>query len=246
MIYLYAETDSTNDRALEGAAEGAPHGACWVADRQTEGRGSREVGGERREWFSPAEANIYMSILLRPGMPPDEVTHMTLAAAAGATDAVADATDLDPWIKWPNDLFVGDRKLAGILTEAHTAGGEVDGVVVGLGINVNVASDAVPAHLRDVLTSIQIESGDRRDRLPLIFELRDAVVARCADFAEEGLEAVIDDVRARDRTDGRKVRVRRGDGYERGIARGVDESGHLAVDVDGETLELRAGEVQFL
>lgn len=246
MIRLYEETDSTNDRALEGAARDAAHGACWVADRQTEGRGSREIGGERRDWFSPSDSNIYMSILLRPSMSAAAATHMTLAAAVGASEAIAVQTEIDPWIKWPNDLFVGDSKLAGILTEAYTDDGELEGIVVGLGINVNVSRAEVPDQLEGVMTSLQIEGDRPWDRLPLLFAVRDAVVDRCDAFAASGLEAVIDEVQARDRTPGREVRVRRGDHHERGTARGVDDAGHLRVDVGGEMLELRAGDVEFV
>lgn len=246
MIYLHERAESTNDLALEAASDDAPHGACWVADTQTSGRGSREIGGERNEWFSPPASNIYMSVLLRPEMTPAEATHMTLAAAVGAVDAIADETEVDVWIKWPNDLFVRDRKLAGILTEAQTSGGALEGVVVGLGVNVNLAPDDVPDDVDEEVTSLQVETGHRWDRLSLMFGIRDGVVDRCEAYAESGLDAVIDEVRELDRTAGREVRVRRREGDRHGVARGVDEAGHLRVDVDGETLEVQAGEVDFL
>lgn len=246
MIELHEQTTSTNDLALEAARGDAPHGACWVADRQTSGRGSREIGGERREWYSPAESNIYMSVLLRPDLAPSDATHMTLATAVGTIDAIAGATGTDVWIKWPNDLFVGDRKLAGILTEAHTSDGDLQAVVVGLGINVNITDDEIPDQLQEVMTSLQIETGRHWDRMPLLFGIRDGVVDRCEDFAREGLDAVIDEVQEYDRTPGREVEVRTGDERKRGVARGVDDRGHLRVEVDGDVLELRAGEVQFI
>jgi len=246
MIYLHEETESTNDLALEAASGDASHGACWVADYQTRGRGSREIGGERNEWFSPPESNIYMSVLLRPDISPADATHMTLAAGVGAVDALAHETGVDVWVKWPNDLCVGDRKLAGILTEAHTSDGELEAVVIGLGVNVNLGSGQVPDDVDQEVTSLRIEAGHRWDRLPLIFGIRDGVVDRCEAYARSGIEAVIEDVRELDRTAGREVRVRRGDSDVRGVARGVDGAGHLRVDVPGDTLELQAGEVEFL
>lgn len=244
MIRLHETTESTNDLALEAADE-APHGTCWVADRQIAGRGRRELGGDRRPWFSPERANIYLSCLLRPDLPPAEATHMTLAAAVGAADALVEETGVDIWIKWPNDLFVGDRKVGGILTEAHTEAGELSAVVVGLGINVNVPSADVPAELESIMTSLRIEAGRDWDRLSLIFELRNGVVDRCEEFSRTGLEGIADDLQAYDRTTGRKVEIRQNENWAPGVAKGIGRNGHLVVELDGREVEIQAGEVRF-
>lgn len=245
MIELHEETTSTNDLALEAASEGASHGACWLADRQTEGRGRREIGGERREWFSPAGSNIYMSTLLRPDLEPDRAIGMTLAAAVGVADAVADETGVEPWIKWPNDLYVGGRKLGGILTEGVTGDSGLEAVVVGLGLNVNIELDDVPDALTSRLTSLQIEGERVWDRLGLALRIQREWLDRCEAYAVEGLEAVLDALKRYDRSAGRTVSVSRdGDDVE-GTARGIGDDGRLIVEFDDETIRVRAGEVTF-
>ena len=246
MIELHRTATSTNDLALEAAREtSGRHGACWVADQQTEGRGRREVGGRRRRWFSPADSNIYMSVLLRPEIEPGEASSMTLAAGLGIADALVEQTGADIWLKWPNDLYVDGRKLGGILTEAHTEHGELAGVVVGLGINVNVSADQVPDELTDIMTSLHIETGRLWDRMSLAFEVRDQLVERCDAFAEQGMSAIIDDLRDYDRSEGRSVEIQRGGDWVEGVSRGIGEEGQLVVEVDGEKLDVKAGEVRF-
>jgi BirA family biotin operon repressor/biotin-[acetyl-CoA-carboxylase] ligase len=245
MITLLDETDSTNDLALKAADQGAEHGSCWVADRQTKGRGRREVGGDRRVWFSPGRANIYMSLLLRPDLQPAEASTITLAAAVGCADAIVGETDADVWVKWPNDLYVGDLKLGGILTEANSGDGELDSVIVGLGLNVNVTADQVPDELSDIMTSLQIETGERWDRMSLAFALRENLLERAEQFAESGLAGIIEDLRSYDRTPGRTVEVQQNGDWVEGVSRGIADDGTLVVEVRGENVEVQAGEVRF-
>jgi len=246
MIHLFDTTDSTNDLALQAARDGADHGSCWVADRQTSGRGRREIGGERRRWFSPADANIYMSVLVRPAIDPARASSMTLAAGVGIADAVVDRTDADVWLKWPNDLYVGSRKLGGILTEAHTERGRLAAVIVGFGLNVNLSADAIPEDLESTMTSLQIESGRTWDRMSLVFAARDRLIARCETFADSGIEALLDDLRDYDRTAGRRVEIQRNGDWVEGTARGVGDDGRLAVEFDDQTVEVQAGDVRFV
>ncbi|MFB6351087.1 MAG: biotin--[acetyl-CoA-carboxylase] ligase [Bradymonadaceae bacterium] len=246
MIHLLQSTDSTNDLALEAARRGDDHGACWVADRQTAGRGRREIGGERRSWFSPAGANLYMSVLLRPDIAPAQATSLTLAAGVGIADAVVEQTDADVWLKWPNDLYIGERKLGGILTEAHTERGDLSGVVVGFGLNVNLAADAVPDELTSTMTSLQIATGRPWDRMSLVFAVRDGLLERCDAFAESGMEAIRQDLHAYDRAAGRRVELQRDGDRVEGVARGIGDDGQLVVDLDGEDVDVMAGEVRFV
>jgi BirA family biotin operon repressor/biotin-[acetyl-CoA-carboxylase] ligase len=246
MIELHESTDSTNDLALEAAKEGAGHGACWVADRQTSGRGRREIGGDRREWFSPAGANIYMSVLLRPQVDPDRATALTLASAVGIADALVETTGADIWLKWPNDLYIGDRKIGGILTEANTEQGRLAGVVVGFGINVNLAADQVPEELEETMTSLRIATGERWDRMELTFAVRRQLLERADAYAESGMPTFLEDLRAYDQTDGRAVEIQRGDQWVEGVSQGVGGEGQLVVEVDGKTVDVQAGEVRFV
>ncbi len=245
-IMFYSTTASTNDLALSAPPEAAVHGACWAADQQTAGRGRREVGGKRREWFSPEHANLYMSVLLKPDIEPARASGLTLAAGAGICNRLRHLTGVDMWVKWPNDLYIGTKKAGGILSEARTGADGLEIVVVGIGLNVNVEADQVPDELADIMTSLQMESGQTFDRLRLLPAIRDVVVDYADRYAEDGYPAFLDELRAFDRTDGKKVKVLLNGDWIEGVARGIDDKGGLKVEVDEEIEHVEAGEVVFL
>ncbi len=245
MITLLEETDSTNQVALNAAADGAPHGSAWVADAQTAGRGRREVGGRRRDWFSPPGYNLHMSVLLRPHTPPGEVSGVTLAVGAHVCGAIAEATGLDVWLKWPNDIWIGDRKLAGILTEAVTSAAGIEAVVVGIGMNVNVGADDVPDDLADILTSVRIEQGVPADRVRLAFGVYHAVMSGAAEYFGGGWDAVRDDIVRWDQSAGRQVAIELGGDWHTGQAQGISPTGALRVVVGDVEHEVTSGDVRF-
>ena len=245
---LVAQTASTNALAMAALRGGAPHGACWVADAQTGGRGRREVGGEARSWHSPAGVNLYTSTVLRPQIEPARASTLTLAVAVGVTralDACAHAP-LEVRIKWPNDLYLGDRKLAGILTEAAFSGMALDGVVVGLGLNVNMQPEDAPQALQGRVTSLRAHTGRVWDRLSLCLAVREHVVAAVEEVAREGLDAVMPQLRARDYTLGKQLQWMHKGHWQRGVARGMNAQGQLQIeDEHGHTHAMSAGEVRF-
>ena len=149
MIHRFKTIESTNTYAKELAAQGAPHGTVVVAEHQTGGRGRRG-----RSFFSPAGTGLYLSMILRPQHSPQELMHLTCAAAVAACDAVESATDLRPGIKWTNDLVHEGRKLGGILTELGFSGEELDYAIVGIGINCNQSQDDFPTDLQNIATSL--------------------------------------------------------------------------------------------
>ncbi len=244
-IVFFGTVDSTNDIALREADQGALHGACWAADRQTAGRGRREVGGKRRSWFSPEHANLYMTVLLRPDIEPSRASGLTLATAAGVCRLLRELTDLDIWVKWPNDLYIGPKKTCGILSEALTGADGFEAVVVGLGLNVNVTAEQVPDELGDIMTSLQIEAGRVFDRLRLLPAIRDVIVEYTDRYAEEGWEAFIDELRGYDRTVGRDVQVSKNGDWRDGVSQGISDDGGLLVEIDGQVEKVQAGEVRF-
>ena len=131
-LYFYPETDTTNDRIRELALEGSPEGTLAVAEMQTAARGRRG-----RVWQAPAESGIWMSLLLRPNIPPTQASVLTLLAGIALTEAIDLLTGLEPVIKWPNDILLNGRKLVGILTEMDCDMDQIHSVSVGMGINVN-------------------------------------------------------------------------------------------------------------
>lgn len=244
-IFFFDEVGSTNDLALAAPPQTAVHGACWAAERQTAGRGRRELGGKRRQWFSPPHTSLYMSVVLRPEIEPARASGLTLATATGVCGLLRDMTGLDIWVKWPNDLLVDSKKLCGILSEAVSNPGGIEAIVVGLGLNVNVGVDEVPDELADIMTSLRIEAGRQFDRLRLLGAVRDVVVEYADRYAQDGYPAIIDELRQYDRTIGRQVEVSKNGGWRDGVSKGISDDGGLLVDIDGHVEKVQAGEVRF-
>ncbi len=153
---------STNDYAWNLACEGAKHGLVVVADQQTGGRG--RLG---RSWLSPPGMNLAFSLVLRPSLPPQDVPPLSLVAAVALFSSLsAEIPRLS--IKWPNDLYCGDRKLAGILSEMKLCGRETDFVIVGIGVNVNSQVDDWPPELRSTVVSMRQAVGNTFDLRELL------------------------------------------------------------------------------
>lgn len=240
-VAYHARVDSTNRAARQWALAAAPHGAAVVADEQTAGRG--RFG---RSFLSPPGMGLYLSVILRPDWPPEWLPLLTIFVAVAACDAIAAVAGCRPQIKWVNDLLMGGRKLAGILTELSLEGesGRVDSAVVGIGINCHAA--AFPADLAAKATSLEAETERRIRRAQLAAALLD----RFFDMAGHGQPARYADDLARYRADcvtlGRRVLVSSPAGTRTGQALAVTDSGALTVRFDGgRTEDLSSGEVSL-
>ncbi len=243
-VMVVGETESTNALALEAAREGMAEGAVFVADCQTAGRGRRESGGARRQWFSPAGKNLYLSVVLRPEVAVERASAITVAVGVELVDLLRDETGLDVELKWPNDLYIGRRKLAGILTEAVTGATGLEAVVVGVGLNVNVEADEFPEELRDRATSLFAESGRTRDRLSMALSVPAAIVRGCRRYAGDGLAPFDDRLQRWDLLRGRRVTVADDNHTKSATACGIGERGGLLVEFDdGARTEVVSGEV---
>jgi BirA family biotin operon repressor/biotin-[acetyl-CoA-carboxylase] ligase len=207
-VRWFERTDSTNRYLLECAATGAPEGVVAVADEQTAGRG--RLG---RTWVAPAGSALLVSVLLRPGLPAARTHLVTLAAGLAAVDAIDALSPVRPGLKWPNDVVVDDRKLAGILAEADGAGA----VIVGMGCNVQPG--ALPAELREIATAVDV------DRVQLLLAWLRAYDARL-----HALDRVVADAVARSATLGRRVRVELARETFEGTATDLTAEGFLVVD----------------
>ena len=160
-IHHYYKVGSTNSEAMQSAAEGAPEGSVFLAEEQLAGRGRGP-----NTWHSARSTGIYCSVVLRPAMPPSDVLIFSLAAGLAVRSAVAEiAPQLEPDLKWPNDLLLGGQKFCGILTEMNSEATQVRHLVVGIGINVNQSK--FPAELREIATSLRIETGTEWSRVEL-------------------------------------------------------------------------------
>jgi BirA family biotin operon repressor/biotin-[acetyl-CoA-carboxylase] ligase len=237
-IFFQETVGSTNTLAKDMAAHGAAEGTIVIAEEQTAGRG--RMG---RSWISPGHSNLYLSLLLRPPVPPDEVFVLTMVLALATIDGVEAVSGLGPMIKWPNDLYVAGRKLGGILTEFFVRDGAVEYVVLGLGLNVNWN----PREEREVLypaTSILKETGKRISRNDLLVEIlrpfddyyRRVQAGKSAEFYERWNE--------RSMLLRRPVEIKTADGSVFGKALRIDHKGALIIEDDeGKEQTIFSGDV---
>jgi len=236
-VTWYEEVGSTNDVATAAADGGAPEGLVVAANAQSSGRG--RLG---RTWASPPDAGLYVSVILRP--PPHALPLMTIAAGVAVAEGVEAASGLSPCVKWPNDVYVGSRKLAGILAEAgSSAAGEH--VVVGFGVNLRPA--AYPPDIAARATSIESELGRNVDRGLVLAECLAALATRYRLLQGGARDAVIAAWRSRAAEHmGRPVEWDAEHGARRGIAHDIDARGALLVRVGDRTVRVISGEVRWL
>ncbi|MGE0593431.1 MAG: biotin--[acetyl-CoA-carboxylase] ligase [Vicinamibacterales bacterium] len=232
-----AEVASTNDVASGLAEAGAPEGTVVLADMQTAGRGR-----ERRFWASPAGAGVYLSVVLRPAAA--AVPLLTITAGVAMAEGVLAATGLRVVLKWPNDLWTRDRKIGGILAEAGTAGGRVQHVVLGVGLNLRRA--AYPPDVALLATSVEDELGRPVERGLVVAECLAALWSRYRSLADEG-QAIV--AAWRDFAApmlGRPVEWEERTVVRRGTAESIDDSGALLVQTATGVARVTTGTVRWM
>ena len=241
-IFFFKTIGSTNDVALDLAARGGCDGAIVIAGEQTAGRGRRG-----RDWFSPQGSGLYVSIVLRPAdasVDPQRATGLvTLAAGVALAEAIEAVTGLRADIKWPNDLLVARRKLAGILAESATS--DLGRIVLGYGLNVGAR--AYPRELADRATSLETELGRPIDRALVCAETLAGLSARYRDLLAGRFDAILDGWRHRAPAS-RDARVTWStpSGPRHGVTAGIDDRGALLVRVDDRIETIVGGEVTWL
>lgn len=234
-VYSYAETDSTMDLAHRLVDAGEPEGSVVVAEGQARGRG--RLG---RTWSSPKGQGIYASVIVRPKLQPASAPLLTLLAAVAVVRAIREAAGVAAQIKWPNDVLVGERKVAGILTELTAELNQVHAAILGIGLNVNTPRSALPR----LATSLALERGESCDRLAVARALFVALDDAYAELKRHGPTSLLAAWRAASMTVGRRVRVACEDRHVDGEATGVDDHGALLVRTDVGRIEaVTAGEV---
>jgi len=234
-LVAVGETTSTNDLALDAADAGARHGALFIAEEQTKGRGRHG-----HTWTSPAGENLTFSVLLRPGV--DVVRASGLALVIGLAVRAASARRAPAErvaIKWPNDVVVGTQNLAGILVESRLRGGEIEALVAGIGLNVGMRS--LPEEIRTVATSLALLGDPSPGRESVLVDVLAELEPRLDDFREGGLGALLPELRQHDALYGVRIVA----GGVRGTGAGIDADGALLVrDRDGRIDRVTAGSVE--
>lgn len=221
-LHFFPSIHSTNTYAMQQAEAGAPEGSVYFADEQTAGRGRGA-----HQWSSPPGSGLYVSVLLRPQIPPVDILWLSLAAGLAVRDAIKQVTSLECDLRWPNDLLFGRRKFCGILTELNAEVTRIRHVVVGIGINVHL--EQFPPELRDIATSLRIETGRTWPRQELLIALLQSLHREVSGLSRESASEILKRLEeASSWVRGKRVRVEEGDGFS-GVTEGLDSRGFLQV-----------------
>lgn len=241
-IVCCGETGSTNADAFLLAEQGAEEGTVLLAERQLAGKG--RLG---RRWESPAGVNLYCSVVLRPELPPYEAPQLTFLSAVAVARAIKITTGLQPAIKWPNDLLINGRKVAGLLNEMNAETDRVGFVILGIGVNLNMRADQFPPDLRTPATSLLLESGAPVSRQLFVVQLLRELDQEYRRFQQEGFGPVREEWARYCNAFGHEVQVEVGGTTLQGPFMGVDHDGALLMKLsDGRVERILSGDVTVM
>lgn len=258
-IVFHHETTSTNDLAMEMSHQrgntasktfhyslkgnkGGLDGTVIIADTQNSGRG--RFG---RTWISPPGVNLYFTVILEPFLPANKVSLITLMAAVVVASAIRKHTSIRAGIKWPNDILVGTKKVGGILTEMRSDADMIHFMAVGIGVNVNMASDTVPENLRPLITSLKAEKGRPVSRVQLLGMILSQFEYWYTQLIKKGRKTLIREWMRLNFTIGNNVRVKTQNRVVSGTADGISDDGELFVRLaSGAVEKVFSGEVTIL
>ena len=237
-----AETGSTNRDAAALAEAGAPEGAVIAAGAQTVGRGRMA-----RAWFSPPNANLYFSLLLRPAVEPSRASSLPLVVGLAVAEALATlAPEVQPLIKWPNDILADGKKMCGILCEMQV---ETDccvrHVVAGIGVNLNLTQTDLPKELKGRATSLRIETGRRFSRAAVLAAILNRFEPLYAEWCAHGFEALLEAIGKRDALLGKTITVEQGGHRTEGRADGLFPDGALRLVTEQGSVPIYSGEAHI-
>ena len=235
-IRVFEETTSTNDVVDRLARDGVREGVVVFAESQTRGRG--RLG---RNWMSPSRKGLWFSVLLRPNLPLESVTQITIAAATALARAIRTQAHVRPDIKWPNDIVIGGKKIAGVLTELTAEVDTVKFVILGIGVDVNLVPSDFPPELHGVATSLRIEAGHPIDRAALAAAILRELDIDYRRVTHGRFEEVADEWEAQCVTIGHQVVVQMGNRKVRGQAESLDSVGALLLRTHHGHLERISG-----
>jgi BirA family biotin operon repressor/biotin-[acetyl-CoA-carboxylase] ligase len=239
-FHYFQEIDSTNSYARRLADAGVPEGEVVIAERQSEGRG--RLG---RSWVSPPFSNLYCSLVLRPALAPAHAPQITLMAAVALADTIASfVADRRPAIKWPNDILIDGKKLAGILTESACDAKRIEFVILGMGVNLNFPRERMPETIRDRATSLTEVTGKTLSRELFVRRLIQDLDRCYGILGDLGFAAIAPRWEAYFALRGRRVRVEMVGEAINGTATGIDGDGALLLEAeDGVLHRVLAGDV---
>jgi BirA family biotin operon repressor/biotin-[acetyl-CoA-carboxylase] ligase len=237
-VLCYRTIGSTNNLAFRLAESGAQEGTLIVADEQTKGRG--RMG---RNWYSPPKLGLWMSLILRPDIPPSKAPSLSICAGLALAQAIGEITGLDAKTKWPNDCLLNGRKVGGVLLELSAELDRINFMIAGIGVNVNHQFGDFPKNLSAIATSLRIESGNDVPRVKLLSAFMEKFEAIYLDFKKNGLSPQRSLIKKFSFHLGTKVTVKYGREKIEGIAEDIDDNGSLIIRVGKEKKVVTTGEV---
>ena len=234
-VLYFDSLSSTMDMATQLALKGAKEGTIVIAETQTKGRG--RLG---RTWYSPKHKGLYFSLILRPEISPDKAAIITLLAGVSICEAIKESSGLEVQIKWPNDIFIRNKKLGGILTEIKAEVDAVNFIVVGIGLNINNDKKSLIAGS----TSLKEEKSGQFSRLSILQDVLYRLEINYLALEKKGPQSIIDKWRQFAITLGRRVKVYSHKEHIEGEALDIDSDGGLLIRNDsGLTRKVFAGDV---
>ena len=246
-IYYEEKVDSTNTLARELSLKGVKNGSVVISDYQERGRGRNG-----KIWTSPCGCNIYMSIILKPKFSPEVAQGMTILAAVSVADAIAEVASLKPQIKWPNDILIDSKKVSGILTEMSTQNMVIEHIIVGIGINVNAEEKDMEDGIKNIATSLLIESKKTNEfagplnRNKLITSILNKFDKYYEMFLSTGLSSVLQYYQKYFSMIGKEIEINIRDKRVKGQVVGIDSKGALLLKTGENELEkVVSGEIYF-
>ncbi|MBX9568235.1 MAG: biotin--[acetyl-CoA-carboxylase] ligase [Candidatus Obscuribacterales bacterium] len=244
---LWDEIGSTNDRALELAKAGADEGVFVLARSQSGGRGR-----QGKSWISRPDSGIFMSILLRPTLPPADIPLISLAAGVAVSEALENICSIKAGLKWVNDIVINGKKLGGILAEMHgsqtASAGKIllPAVIVGIGINLTNDRESLPDDLKDKVTSVSEHSNIEPEPNAIVAEIINCLEGQYNSLLHAVPELVLEEWKRRSVTIGKHIRATAGDGNVDGEAINITNSGALILKTEtGDERILHAGEISI-
>lgn len=237
---IYKETvDSTQKIAYQLAYDGAVEGTVIVADEQASGRGRLN-----RSWYSPKGTGIWMSLILRPEIPPQQAPQLTLLTAVAVAQGIQEATGLIPNIKWPNDILINNKKVVGILTELQAESDRINSVIIGIGINVNQLN--FPDEIASIATSLAIEKGIKINRAKIIQHILLKIEKLYKEYLQNGFSLIKVLWESYAISIGRRIIARTLNETIEGIATGITEEGVLLLEgLDGEIHHVYSADIEL-
>lgn len=239
-IELYESVSSTQLIAHEKAKDGAVNGTVIMAEEQTSGRGRMT-----RQWSSPKNTGIWMSTILRPNFHPQEAPPVTLVVAVAIAESIQELTGVMPTIKWPNDILIGGKKIAGILTELQSEMDAIHYMIIGTGINVN--TEEFPDELKSIASSLLIESGEKQSRVKLAQLIWEKFEKLLDIYEKHGFTPIKLLWESYVQSIGQEIQARTLQGTYQGVMRGITDKGVLELELsNGRVIPIYSADIELL